>query len=191
MFSLVGLIVIVIILSSCGGLKIVDHKSEKAFVAFWKEDHFKEAWFYKFSELKELEGLKLNPPENIKNDFESILQIYSSEDYEIILVNPRNILKDKANKNGFINYIKEQKICIDDHSWIVLLPENLWIPTELNPYCTVVYGEDEIDIVLYWCSDSIKPIIEIVTDHPACIPHYLFVWDHTKNAYRAVGEKCE
>ena len=61
---------------------------------------------------------------------------------------------------------------------------------DLNPYCSESYGANEVDFSLYWVSLKEKPIVELVTNGPACVPASLYVYDKTKKSYMPAAEKC-
>jgi hypothetical protein len=54
---------------------------------------------------------------------------------------------------------------------------------ELNPNCSEVYGKDEIDIALFMTEYIKKPVIVIVSNNPAFVPVYVYVFNEEKNTY--------
>jgi hypothetical protein len=61
---------------------------------------------------------------------------------------------------------------------------------DLNPYCDESYGPDEVDIALYWISIKQKPIVEIGTNGPACVPVMLYIYNKEKGKYELAAEQC-
>lgn len=61
---------------------------------------------------------------------------------------------------------------------------------DLNPYCNESYGPDEVNIALYWTSIKEKPIVEIGTNGPACVPVMLYVYNKNNRKYELAAEQC-
>lgn len=60
----------------------------------------------------------------------------------------------------------------------------------LNPHCSESYGQDEVSISLYWISLKNKPLVEIVTNGPACVPAMLYIYNETSHKYELAAKKC-
>ena len=56
----------------------IHHKSESAFISWWKEPHYKLAVQYNFVDLIRVEGMKLQVPEFVDIDIGTILAFYSN-----------------------------------------------------------------------------------------------------------------
>jgi hypothetical protein len=52
------------------------------------------------------------------------------------------------------------------------------------------YGPDEVDFYLYWLPDEAWPLVELITNHPACVPSTLYAYDHEAARYRVVRTAC-
>ena len=61
---------------------------------------------------------------------------------------------------------------------------------ELNPWCSEVYGIDEVDIRLFWLSADEVPLVEIVTNGPACVPAVLYRFNDRTGSYEKAAENC-
>jgi hypothetical protein len=116
------------------------------------------------------------------------LVLHQSRNLTLLLVLPH----DTMNNVTYLNDEYRQAIarCSSDRSWIVVLPENAWTEIDLNPYCTMDYGEDQITIDLYWHRSSRMPFIDVVTRRLTCIPHELYGWDRRARAYELKERKC-
>lgn len=183
------IIIIILIASligiSCSTTKLtkIDHKSEQAFLEWWNSPHFKEAAFlYYDSWTIVADSRKLEAPNDILNGTEKIFSVHPWNDSELLLVMSQDNLK-----------------CDDQRAWLVLLPENIWIlldsslSRQLCPHSKEFKYSDFTgsSINLYWCSNSKHPIIEILTNGPACTSHFMYVWYPEKNAYKLYGKKCD
>lgn len=172
---------------------------EKKFVESWKRyDEFlssaddttvkyREKMSLPFSSLPPYTGEVVKPPE-ITGEIENALVLWSQAEAKVLIVTPQNIMKQMTLLNE--EYKQKLKQCRDDRSWIVVLPENRWTEVELNPYCTMHYGEEQISIDLYWAGYSKKPFIDIVSNALTCVPHQLFGWDRRMHAYVQKSSKC-
>jgi hypothetical protein len=139
-----------------------------------------------FAALRSYPGTLSAPPET--GPIESVLVISAQQDRAILLVTPKNTM-------GSMAYLGEEfkqalKRCTADRSWLVTLPENVWTPIELNPYCSMDYDESGILIDLYWTRFSSRPFIDISTNGFSCIAHRLYGWDARAGAYRLKADKC-
>lgn len=76
--------------------------------------------------------------------------------------------------------------CLREKSWLRAGTSDAWTAVELNPYCNSAYGPDEVDLNLYWLKGEEYPCIEIVTNHPAYVPIYLFQFDHKMKSYKQI-----
>jgi hypothetical protein len=61
---------------------------------------------------------------------------------------------------------------------------------DVTPFCAdnEVYGPQEVSVTLYWIRDEEWPFVEVVTNHPAHIPFYLFRYDPIRRNYILVRE---
>jgi hypothetical protein len=59
---------------------------------------------------------------------------------------------------------------------------------DANPYCSEVYSADEVSVALYHIQGAAWPLVEIITNHPAHIPFYLYAYDPTQQEYVLVRE---
>jgi len=89
-----------------------------------------------------------------------------------------------------VNPNEEYTQCWQKKSILRASTNNPGLSIDLNPYCSEAYGVDEVDLSLYWISLKEKPIIEIVTNGPACVPATLYVYNKTKKSYERAAEKC-
>ena len=64
------------------------------------------------------------------------------------------------------------------------------IAVDLNPWCSEIYGLDEVDIRLFWLSADEVPLVEIVTNGPACVPAVLYRFSERTGAYEKAAENC-
>ena len=80
--------------------------------------------------------------------------------------------------------------CYSNESILKSSENNSGLMIDLNPYCSETYGPDEVNITLYWISLKDKPIIEIDTNGPACVPAMLYIFNETKKSYELAAEKC-
>ena len=80
--------------------------------------------------------------------------------------------------------------CISNKSKLKVSKNETGLLIDLNPYCGESYGPDEVDIALYWISIKEKPIIEIGTNGPACVPNMLYVYNKDKGKYELAAEQC-
>lgn len=141
-----------------------------------------------FDSLSEYPG-KVAPPEGIgESRIGRALVLLSKPKKKILLVTPKNIMGDKI----FLNeeFRQTMKKCTGDRAWLVVLPENSWTETDLNPYCTMSYDEGQIRIDLYWMRLSTTPFVDIVTNGLHCIPHQLYGWDRAFREYVLLSQKC-
>ena len=172
---------------------------EKEFLAWWKSSQTQEQagegtkYCSKQIELS-LNGLqeqkkrKLKKPVAIKKEVEAVLVIHSQKDLGLLLVTPQNILKDITTIDD--QYYETMKKCAEDRSWIVMTPKNIWSEIDLNPYCTMAYGEDDIAFTLSWVEKAGPPVIEVATKGAECTPRKLYGWDKKANKYALLAEKC-
>ncbi len=171
---------------------------EKQFIEWWKnydeqilvsgfEQNYRKKIELRFDSLNAYKG-RIYPPRTVGNEVETGLVLYSQRNYTILLVTPKNIMKNMAALNE--DYKQTMMKCADDKSWIVTLPENEWSEINLNPYCTMDYGEDAIRVDLYWTRSSTRPLIDIVTNTLTCIPHDLYGWDRKTSHYMLKSSKC-
>ncbi|OGW41679.1 MAG: hypothetical protein A2010_09710 [Nitrospirae bacterium GWD2_57_9] len=190
--SLLILILLAIVLSS------PVHAREAPFVRWWNSydeqiqvydgrHPYRSRTEMDFNSLPEYEGTIL-PPEAIGDRTGRALVLLARPERTILLVTPRNIMQDMQVLNE--EYRQTMKKCAEDRSWIVVLPENRWTETNLNPYCTMAYDEGQIRIDLYWTRPAARPFIDIVTSGLTCIPHQLYEWDRTSGQYLLRSAKC-
>lgn len=172
---------------------------EKEFIAWWKNDGLQEKaadgskYFRKkielnFNALEEEKIRTIKKPVAVKKDIERVLLLYKQKNLTLLLITPPNIMKNETTIDE--QYYETMRKCADDRSWIVAVPGNAWSEVDLNPYCKDSYGEDEIGIILYWVGGANRPLIEIVTNGPACVPHQLYGWDRKANKYILKEIKC-
>ncbi len=64
------------------------------------------------------------------------------------------------------------------------------LAVDLNPRCSESYGLDEVDIRLLWLSVDEAPLVEIVTNGPACVPGVLYRFNDRAGSYEKAAEKC-
>lgn len=132
---------------------------------------------------------RLTPPDGLgENLIGKAFIITARPERTILLVAPKNVMEDKFFLNE--DFRQALKKCSGDKSWLVVLPENTWTETDLNPYCTMSYDEGQIRIELYWTQLSTKPFIDIVTSALSCIPHQLYGWDRASRGYGLLSRKC-
>lgn len=172
---------------------------EKKFIESWKRyDEFltasddkgvqyRKKLSLKFDSLAPYPGEIMKPPEIIE-EIESAFTLWSQANTVILMVTPKNIMKQLTLLDE--EYKQTQKQCREDKSWLVVLPENEWVEVELNPYCTMYYGEDQIAIDLYWSDSSKRPFVDIVTNALTCVPHHLYGWDSKSRKYVVKSVKC-
>ncbi len=139
-----------------------------------------------FDSLPDYDG-RIEVPAGVAPDIERVLLLYAQQNMTILLVTPKNSMKDLRVLNE--EYRLARAKCGEDKAWLVLLPENAWTPVELNPYCSMDYGEDSIKFDLFWAG-SAKPLIDIVTSGLTCTPHYLYGWDGRYDRYDQKADKC-
>lgn len=172
---------------------------EKKFIDSWKKyDEFLTVFDDKGLQYRNKISLKFDslpayskdvrkPPE-IEGEIESVLVLWSQANTTILMATPKNNMKEMTLLNE--EYAQALKQCSEDRSWLILLPENEWIEIELNPYCTMHYGEDQILIDLYWADSSKRPFVDIVTNALTCVPHHLYGWDGKSRTYVLKSVKC-
>jgi len=177
------------------------HKSSSAFIASWKDNHFKTSDQYSTKHIKslktdyrhdkkfmrdyELAVKSLVIPDNIKNKIGEILWIHNSNAF---LVEPINRFKHIPNNKRVMNEHMYRQ-CEHDHSWLVVGEERRWIPLKLNPYCEEY--DDNYGINFYYFYDISNPIIETVENGPACTTFRLHSWSNEIKKYKEIEHKCE
>lgn len=140
-----------------------------------------------FTSLRKYEGGIAQPP-SVAGRIEAAFLLYSRKSMTVLLVTPENTMEHAGMLDD--EYRRTMAECREDRSWIVVLPANTWTEIELNPYCTMMYGEDQIRIILYQSVASFRPLIEIVTSGLTCEPHYLYEWDRRSRGYELRSRKC-
>jgi hypothetical protein len=180
--NLIIIVLIAFLSISCASTKQtqIEHKSEKTFLAWWNSSHFEEAAALPFESWNVVnDRRKLIPQDNLLKGTENIFSVHKWDENELLLI------MSQDNEN-----------CDQQRTWLVLLPENIWtlldkdismdLCTKGNRYSDVT----ESGIDLYWCNDSIHPIIEINTNGPACTSYYLYIWNREDNVYKFYDKKC-
>jgi hypothetical protein len=175
------------------------HAGDKQFITWWEsfdetmqvrgdyQPAVRRMKTLSFDSLKEYQG----PAEissGIGKDIEKALVLYSTPNMILLLVTPKNIMGNKTMLNE--EFRQTMVNCAGDRSWIVMLPENAWTEIDLNPYCTMDYGEENIRIDLLWPRFSSRPFVDIITGGLLCTPHQLLGWDTVNRTYRPVSRKC-
>lgn len=141
----------------------------------------------KFDSLTLYPGGVRKPPE-INKEIEAAFLLWSQNNTALLIVTPENIMKEMTLLNE--EYVQMLKQCREDKSWLVLLPENEWLEIEMNPYCTMLYGEDQLVIDLYWADSSKRPFVDVVTNALTCVPHHLYGWNSKSRSYVLKSVKC-
>ena len=143
----------------------------------------------KFTDLKKYSA-PIRKPKALKNPMGEVFLLFEERESVVLLITPENIVKGAkvGDKNADLIMSK----CNSDKSLIATLPENSWSEIDLSPYCLEFYGfnRKDIDIQLYWVGYFQKPLIEIITNGPACVPHDLYGWDVKMKRYRKIAQKC-
>ncbi len=139
-----------------------------------------------FDSLPHYEG-RIEAPADAGQNIGPALLLYAQQNMTLLLVTPKNSMKDMR----FLNeeYRQARTRCEEDKSWLVLLPENAWTSVQLNPYCSMDYGEEGIQIDLFW-TEGARPLIDIVTNGLSCTPHYLYGWNRRDERYELNSTKC-
>jgi len=173
---------------------------EKEFMAWGKSEaakenpsdgskHFNRKTELNFNELREEKNRAVKKPVAIKNDIESVRVLLTQKGMTLLLVAPKNIMKNATTIDD--RYYETMKQCAQDRSWVVVSPENAWSEIDLNPYCAESYGEDEIKLALYWMRAAGKPYLEVVTNGQDCVPRKLYGWDKKAGKYILKAETCK
>lgn len=81
--------------------------------------------------------------------------------------------------------------CIQNKSKIGLKDDIKLTDIYLNPSCSESYGPDEVEIQLFWLNVFDPPLIEIVSNGPACIPVHLFAYDKFSESYKLAAKMCD
>jgi hypothetical protein len=88
----------------------------------------------------------------------------------------------------------QDQICSQNKSFIFSgNPSQLihWSPPlKINPLCEESYHPGEVDITLYYRNDSPHPVIEVVTNAPACVPNYVYGFDVKDKVYKLADFFC-
>lgn len=172
---------------------------EKQFIDWWKNydeqvlvnddsvRHYRKKIELSFDSLREYsEGIDVPPA--VDKEIETALVLYEQRNRILLLVTPENIMKNMTSLNE--EYKQTIMKCAADKSWIVMLPGNEWTEIDLNPYCSMDYGEDEITLDLYWADSSARPFIDVTTSGLTCVPHHLYGWDRETGKYELLSTKC-
>jgi hypothetical protein len=161
----------------------INHKGEQAFLDWWGQPHYKESAVSHFKNWTVADKTnKIDVPTNTEN---RTLKMFS-------------VLKWDHNE-WFLALTQDHPTCDKQLAWIIQMPENIWasLDPELSyelcsaPIGTVKYSSvTESSVNFYWCEDSSQPIIELLTNGPACTSHYLYIWNASDRTYRYYGKKC-
>ncbi len=88
----------------------------------------------------------------------------------------------------------QDQICSQNKSFIFSgNPSQLihWSPPlQINPLCEESYDPSEVDIILYYRNDSPHPVIEVVTNSPACVPKDVYGFDLKDKVYKLADFFC-
>lgn len=168
-------------------IRLWSNHDEQIMVDDYYEGGYRKKTVFDFPSLPEYGG-GLEKPPFVKSQIEAVFLLYSRKSLTILLVTPGNSMKNVTALNDEFRRAITQ--CRDDKSWIVTLPANRWTEIDLNPYCSMMYEERQIRIILYRTVSSFRPLIEIVTGGLACEPHYLYGWDRKSRGYELKSAKC-
>lgn len=80
--------------------------------------------------------------------------------------------------------------CMNNRSQLRVAGKGKGIAVDVNPWCNEVYGIDEVDIRLFWLSANEAPLVEIVTNGPACVPAVLYRLNDRTGSYEKAAENC-
>ncbi|MBU1356896.1 MAG: hypothetical protein KJ620_10050 [Candidatus Edwardsbacteria bacterium] len=151
--------------------KLKHHKSQQAFLEWWLTPHYETA---AFTDYKGWEIIN-NPKElGIESDLlkgnENIYHVLTWDKYNWYL-----ILSQENKKN----------------TWLVQMPQNIWSPLDTTlsyelsiDSISIKYTDiTEASVNFYWCEGETYPLIEFITNHPAYVPYYLYIWNAKKHVY--------
>lgn len=183
-FEIILLVIITLLITSCsttGDIKS-PHKSEQAFLAWWKTPHYKVAAFMPYDLWIETGKTQRFVSSNkILGGTEKIFRVLVWDENKWFLV-----------------LSQDHSTCKKQRAWIVQLPEYIW--TTLNPALSYElcrgsfpkYSDvTESEINFYWFENSKLPIIEIATNGPACTSYYLYGWNEANRSYEYLDKKCD
>ncbi len=78
-----------------------------------------------------------------------------------------------------------------DASWLLARPSGGITTLPLSFAATQdAYGPDEVDFYLYWLPDRRWPLVELITNAPACVPATLYLYDAQIARYRVLRREC-
>jgi hypothetical protein len=84
----------------------------------------------------------------------------------------------------------EMPSCFKNNSILRAGGDMKGVAADLNPHCSDGYAISEVNIAVFWISPEKYPLIEIVTNGPACVPAYLYSYDRAKGRYVLAKEDC-
>ena len=176
-------------LNACCGPGAARHKSQAEFIAWWKVPHFETAALYRFSDLLPSSLDAVGTPAPIEHQ-DQVGYVYEIPNESSFLAIPHKRL-EPLNEGCSGNSLARFNLCEDDHSWLIVGDERRWVPIDFNPYCSLTYGDEDLSINFFYFANTRRPLIEITTNGPACVPHYLYGWDESVMTYKQLGYKCE
>ncbi len=159
----------------------IEHKSEQAFLEWWKTPHYNEAAFMSFDSWYELDKERLTTISNVR--LSGTERAFS-------------ILKWDSNEWLFV-FSQSQGECEKQQSWIVQMPENTWTPLNHELSRDLCIGDfkysdvTESSVNFYWFKDPSHPMIEVVTNGPARTTQYLYTWHPDENTYTLFGKNWD
>jgi len=173
------ILILGLILSCASSDHVVGHKSETAFVSWWTEPHYDQAYFYPFENwelLSENDQTNLSANSNLPG---ITYRVHSRDEQSIWIVVGTDHIK-----------CDEQKV------WLLAQPQNSYLELSKELSYELCSGGDkysditEAILVCYYASDSTYPIVEISTNGPACTSSYLYVWDKQNSGYKFIAKNC-
>lgn len=152
-----------------------NHSTQQDFISWWSKKwiHGKPLGIIKADYILG----KIEPSYTDKTT--STYTIPGDKGISIILVIPSEKLEDEHSYK-----------CYSNKSILRSSLEDGGLPINLNPNCSEIYGPDEVNITLYWMTIDKKPLVEIETNGPACVPAMLYQYNEKANTYKLVAEKC-
>ena len=132
-----------------------------------------------FKSLQRISAHKIENPPLIHADSTLAFEIWQSSGMSIEIVCPVFNVEALSESDS-----------LDTNSRIRLLPGGAWTSIDCQPFSNDVYGPDEVSFRLFWIAGQTVPLLEIMTNGPACVPAYLYAFDSRLHQFVLKGKAC-